>query len=213
MAGSMPRSAPPVKVRTILRGAALAGAAAAVGVWSSTRRGRDLDERLFKAANGRLGADADRMFQGVTELGSLYASGAAAIALAAAGRRREASRAIAAAGTTWLLGQGLKKAFERPRPYEADEEGTRRMIGKPLGASWPSSHAAVIGAFVGVAGRELAVSRSARAGLSALAATVAASRTYLGVHFPSDGVGGFLLGRAVATLWPRGRGVTPDRGR
>ena len=194
-----------MKVRTIFRGAALAGASVAVGAWSSTPRGRELDERLFKKANGTMGSGVGRLFLGVTEVGSLYASGAAAIALTVAGRRREAGRAIAAAGATWLLGQGLKKAFERPRPYEADEEGTRRMIGKPLGASWPSSHPAVIGAFVGVAGRELAVSGPARAGLSGLAATVAASRTYLGVHFPSDVAGGFLLGRAVAAVWPRGR--------
>jgi membrane-associated phospholipid phosphatase len=39
--------------------------------------------------------------------------------------------------------------------------------------------------------------------LSALDATVATSRIYLGVHYPSDVVSGVLIGRAVARLWPR----------
>jgi membrane-associated phospholipid phosphatase len=45
----------------------------------------------------------------------------------------------------------------------------------------------------------------ARAGLLGLDATVAASRVYLGVHYPSDVVSGLLFGRAIGLVWPRRR--------
>ncbi len=82
-----------VKARTILWGAALAAAGAAVGYAAlATEPGRELDGELFKAANAGHGPEADRIFFAVTELGSLYAAGAAAGALALVGRRREAAR-------------------------------------------------------------------------------------------------------------------------
>jgi len=160
---------------------------------------------LVPLSNRGHGPDADRLFGGVTELGSLYAVGAAAGTLAALGLPRQATRAFAAAGATWLLGQGVKKLVDRPRPYDADPEGTRAMIAPPMGTSWPSSHPAVLTAFTTVGGRELGAGSIARAGLITLGATVAASRVYLGVHYPSDVASGFLMGRAVAAMWPRGR--------
>jgi undecaprenyl-diphosphatase len=79
------------------------------------------------------------------------------------------------------------------------------MIAPPTGTSWPSSHPAVLTAFGSVAGRELGAGIVARGGLTALGLAVAASRVYLGVHYPSDVASGFLMGRAVAVVWPRGR--------
>ncbi|HYZ10911.1 MAG TPA: phosphatase PAP2 family protein, partial [Actinomycetota bacterium] len=116
--------------------------------------------------------------------------------------RREAADALGAASAMWLLGQGLKRAFRRLRPYEADLPGPRRLlIGKPHGASWPSSHPATLLAFVTVAGRDLGVGSGGRAAFSAVAVVVGASRVALGVHYPADVVGGLLLGRAVADGW------------
>jgi undecaprenyl-diphosphatase len=71
--------------------------------------------------------------------------------------------------------------------------------------SWPSSHPAVLTTFTRVAAQELGSGSLANSALSALDATVATSRVYLGVHFPSDVVSGLLIGRAVARVWPRGR--------
>ena len=104
----------------------------------------------------------------------------------------------ALAGSVWLLGQGLKRVFERPRPYEADAEGTRLLIGTPRASSWPSSHPAVLLAFVEAAGREARLRPAARVALTGLAGAVGVSRVVVGVHYPADVAGGLLLGRAVA---------------
>jgi membrane-associated phospholipid phosphatase len=197
---------PAVNLRSVIKGVTLAATAAGVGYAAlRTTAGERLDRALFEAGNTDAGPGADRFFLGVTELGSLYAAAAAAGVLAVSGRRREGVRALSAAGATWVLGQGLKKAVNRPRPYEADAEATRFLIAPPHGTSWPSSHPAVVTAFMSVAARELGIRGLGSAGLTSVSASVAASRVYVGVHYPSDVASGFLLGRAVAALWPRSR--------
>jgi undecaprenyl-diphosphatase len=153
-----------------------------------------IDQELFDAVNGGHGPEADRVFMSLTELGSMYAAGAAALTLAALGRGD---------GATWVLLQGMKRVADRPRPLDADPDGTRQLIARPVGMSWPSSHPAVLTTFSRVASRELGVGPAGRGALSALDAAVAASRVYLGVHYPSDVASGLLIGRAVARLWPR----------
>jgi membrane-associated phospholipid phosphatase len=195
-----------MKARTLLGAASLVGGAAAIGYAAiRTPTGREADRELFAAVNRDHGPRADRFFLGVTELGSMYAAASAAVALAAIGERRAAVRALSAAGATWVLGQGLKKAIDRPRPYDAEIDGLRTMIAEPLGASWPSSHPAVLTSFTRVAARELRLGVASRGVLSALDLSVAISRVYLGVHYPSDAVSGVLIGRAVARVWPSGR--------
>ena len=103
-----------MKLRNVVIGTALLGAAAAVGRRSSTPEGREVDAELFGALNRGHGPQADRFFTGVTELGSLWAAAGAAGALAALGRRRAAASALAAAGLTWLAGQGVKRVATVP---------------------------------------------------------------------------------------------------
>jgi membrane-associated phospholipid phosphatase len=189
-------------------GAAVLAAAAAAAVGYAALRipeGARIDGEAFRRVNEGHGPGPDRLFEGITELGSLYACGAAAGALAALGHRRAALSAAAAAGATWALGQGVKRLVSRPRPYHADPGDTRRMIAEPKGTSWPSSHPAVLTTFTRVASRELGLRATPRAALSALDVGVATSRVYLGVHYPSDVISGLLMGRAVARLWPSTR--------
>jgi membrane-associated phospholipid phosphatase len=195
---------PVVRPGSILWASGLAVAAAAVGRAAlRTVEGPEVDRELFEVVNAGHGPGADRFFRGVTEMGSLYAAGSAAAALAIAGRRRTAASALGAALATWAIGQGVKKVVDRPRPYEAGAETTRRLIARPNGTSWPSSHPAVLTTFTRVAARDLSLGGGARATLAALDLSVAASRVYLGVHYPSDVASGLLIGRAVARIWPR----------
>jgi membrane-associated phospholipid phosphatase len=162
--------------------------------------GEQLDRRLYRRLNGSWGPAAERFFRGVTELGSIWAPVGATAALARAGRRREALDALGAAGAMWILGQILKRVVVRPRPYHALQE-FRLLIHEPRGTSWPSSHPAVLLAFVTVASRNLDAGPAVKAGLRLLAGTVGLSRVHLGVHYPADVAGGLLLGRVVADLW------------
>ena len=199
-----------MKLRNVVVGTALVGAALKVGRWSSTQEGRGVDAELFGELNRGHGPEADRFFTGVTELGSIWAAGAAAGILALSGRRRAAANAFAAAGAAWLAGQGLKRVANRPRPYEADADATRLLVGPPNATSWPSSHPAVLTAFTRVAARDLALGPMSRTGLAGLDLSVAASRVYVGVHYPSDVVSGLLIGRAIGRLWPGRRASGPS---
>ncbi len=189
-----------------LWGAGLFAGACAVGVAVSNRPDfAEADQELFNAVNAGHGPDADRVFVNVTELGSMYAAGAAALSLVVVGRGRAGTKAFAAASATWIVLQGLKKVVDRPRPIDAEDHGARQLIARPIGMSWPSSHPAVLTTFTRVASQELGSGSLVRGALTALDATVATSRVYLGVHYPSDVISGLLIGRAVARWFPRGR--------
>lgn len=191
------------------RAALMAGGALALALLTVRGRGRAVDDRVFGWANSRFEHPRlDAFFRVVTELGAFYASLTAGAVIAARGRRREAVDAIAAAATMWAAANGLKRVFRRLRPYEAQLPAPLRLlIGKPRGASWPSAHPATFLTFVTVAARNLDLPHGGRRALTGVAGVVAASRVYLGVHYPADVVGGLLLGRATADVWSRA--VTP----
>jgi len=114
----------------------------------------------------------------------------------AASRRRLPVAALAAAGAATLAELSsvlIKSLTERARPPLADP-GVQALVSLPDSTSFPSGHAATAFAAATAVG---AFHPRLRAPLLALAALVALSRVYLGVHFWSDVLVGSLLGAAI----------------
>jgi undecaprenyl-diphosphatase len=136
--------------------------------------------------------------------------------LLAASRRLPSVFLIVTGGvlTADMLALALKLAAGRDRPYIADPT-QEPLVGTPLDLSFPSGHAAT--SFAGATLLAWYVPRLALP-LYALAALVAWSRVYVGVHYPIDILIGAVLGVVVATSFrwlethrPRARGVPPSR--
>jgi undecaprenyl-diphosphatase len=101
---------------------------------------------------------------------------------------------IAVALADWSSA-GLKALIDRDRP-PVDYPRPKALVPVPRDASFPSGHAAT--SFAAATVLTFAFPRLAPA-LFLLAAAVAFSRVYVGVHYPLDVVGGAALGVLVAT--------------
>lgn len=126
---------------------------------------------------------------------------ASVIYLALSRKRSAALLLLAAVGGGMLLSTLLKLGFERPRP-DLVPHGMRVYT-----ASFPSGHAMLSAATYLTLGALLArveKSRRIKAFLLGLAITltvlIGLSRIYLGVHWPSDVLGGWCGGAAWASL-------------
>ncbi|MFK0193798.1 phosphatase PAP2 family protein [Kitasatospora sp. NPDC090308] len=158
----------------------------------------------------------------VTELGTgvlpyLLALAAGAVSLRTrhpAGARRTAALL---APLVWLLAgqllrQGLMRAFARPRPPRTG------WAFDASGFSFPSGHAFTSALSAGLLAVALArarpgAARGAAAGAALFAAAIGTSRVYLGVHWPLDVLGGWLLAAGWLALGVRllGRRDRRDR--
>jgi undecaprenyl-diphosphatase len=107
-----------------------------------------------------------------------------------------------------LLNQLLKAVFDRPRPRlgEGDLEVLGMHFAFPESPSFPSGHALTAAAVYGtLAFLVVRVERTRRmrrvtvAGAGFLILGIGFSRLYLGVHYPSDVIAGYLAGFAWAT--------------
>jgi undecaprenyl-diphosphatase len=113
---------------------------------------------------------------------------------------------IPAAGLITLLNTALKLAINRPRP-SAD---LVHVLSPEQGNGFPSGHAFFAVLILGLTAYFVSVNLKNRnlrilalAGLIALILSVGTSRVYLGVHWPSDVIGGYLIGGAFLTalIW------------
>jgi membrane-associated phospholipid phosphatase len=96
-------------------------------------------------------------------------------------------RAATAVALTYALNTALKFVVRRQRPVL---EGLPPLVATPTKLSFPSAHASTSFCAAGQYAR-----LGAPAGtLYALAGAMAASRVYLGVHYPSDIAAGTALG-------------------
>jgi undecaprenyl-diphosphatase len=129
-----------------------------------------------------------------------------AIALVVALRRRDPRPFLVTAATALVatgVSSGLKALTDRDRPPVADPD-LHALIAVPGSSSLPSGHALTSFACAMVLS---AYAPHLRWPLLALAALIAISRVYLGVHYPSDVLAGAALGAALG--WGIARVLPP----
>lgn len=161
------------------------------------------DERTLVAFQGLQTGWLDVLAVAVTKLGCTLlaaASGLAAIAVMVVMRRWADGLMLLLGGMLIAVGHSLKGLVERPRPEYY-------LLGpEPSGLGFPSGHSLYALIFGGIliflVGKLIpnaALRYALQIGLVVLILAMGASRVYLGVHWPSDVIGGFLFG-AVALV-------------
>lgn len=171
--------------------------------------GSNPDVELLYDING-LAKDAphwfDRIMEFVGEYGLLLAMVLLVLWCWWSVRRRggeEAASSVAAlvwaplaAGIAVLINAPIRGFVQRPRPF-VDHQGLDVLVSGKTDFSFVSDHATITMA-LGV-GLFVANRRFGTAGIC-LALLEGFCRVYMGVHYPTDVVGGFALGTAVALL-------------
>ena len=162
------------------------------------RRDPDLEERLLLLARTRGHAPAAERaviaFSRLGEHAGLWLAIGACGGLAQPARRAQWRRARRIVAATYAANTAIKLLVRRPRP---SLPGLPPLTGTTSGLSFPSAHAAT--SFAGA--RAYSRLGLPAAPLYAVAAAMALSRVYLGVHHPADVVAGALLGTGLASTF------------
>jgi undecaprenyl-diphosphatase len=125
----------------------------------------------------------------------------AAIALALLRHRREAALLCLTVVAGWIANSAMKAIFERARPNLVPHLTDAGGYSFPSGHSFNSAvvYISIALAFAALSGNR-AFCISIIASAIALSLAVAWSRVWLGVHFPSDVIAGWLAGTGWAFL-------------
>ena len=158
-----------------------------------------LDNRLLHAMRTRGHSPAaERVAKALAligEYGAVWLAIGLALALADSGNRDAWLVAGVLGPVAICLNFAVKLLVRRPRPVLED---LPPLGGAPSSLSFPSAHSTASFACA------TAMTRIApeAAILFVLAAAIAVTRPYLGMHYPSDVLGGILLGTALGLVVP-----------
>ncbi len=153
------------------------------------------DERILRWARSR--GHCPRADRAVARFSRFGEHGAVWLAIGAGGwvldrpRRTRWARATGVVAGTFALNTTVKLIVRRPRPQLP---GLPALTSTPTQLSFPSAHSSTSFAGARVYARLGLPARP----LYTLATLLAASRLYLGVHYPSDILAGALLGTTTA---------------
>jgi len=165
-----------------------------------------LDFELYEGLNGL----ADRHHALADSLRFFAQDGQVAFLVLLAGlffargkwRSHNGRHGAVAAGFSALLALGtaqlIASLWDRPRPYEAHPGDAHLLLARSPDPSFPSDHAT---AAYAIAFAILLRHRKGGVLALALATLVAVARIALGTHYPTDVLGGALLGAAAALVF------------
>ncbi len=166
------------------------------------------DTAIQTLVRGNLPSTASQFWTSITVLGNTVIILTISLLLAAffyfyKKWKMEAYLILASFAVMGVASTALKYVYQRPRP-------SIEWLIDTIGYSYPSWHTAstmmIAGAVVIIIQQRMkkgALKLLLQAGLLILAALVAISRIYIGVHFPTDIIGGWLLaGSLLSVLYP-----------
>ncbi|NQP64986.1 phosphatase PAP2 family protein [Streptococcus suis] len=166
------------------------------------------DTAIQTLVRGNLPSTASQFWTSITVLGNTVIILTISLLLAAffyfyKKWKMEAYLILASFAVMGVASTALKYVYQRPRP-------SIEWLIDTIGYSYPSWHTAstmmIAGAVVIIIQQRMkkgALKLLLQAGLLILAALVAISRIYIGVHFPTDIIGGWLLaGFLLSVLYP-----------
>ncbi|MFN7994032.1 MAG: phosphatase PAP2 family protein [Bryobacteraceae bacterium] len=213
-------------LRTLLTGLLVAIAALVVFAWIADLIGRggvlDFDNYIRALVHRHSSPALTRIMLGFSVVGSpaymIVLGCAAVVHFVRSGRPRTAILFVITVLGAELLDQVLKLLFHRTRPVAFFG------LAQPMGYSFPSGHSLVSCAFFGVLAtfaaartKKNALRWTYRLSAALLIAAIGISRIYLGVHYPSDVIAGYLAALvwvfsvASARRWMRrARGLRPS---
>lgn len=167
------------------------------------KRDNEFDLAVIRAFGRARAPVTNAIGRAVTSLGSVEGASLITLTALVLTRRkpRLAAQILTGAAGGIIAELGMKRFFRRKRPTVLEHLEQVGSTSFPSGHAMASASLYLTLAFVAARGHRRRPHRARMlAAGGALALSVSASRVYLGVHWPTDVLGGFVLGTAWACL-------------